>query len=690
MLEKDFQLVNQRIEKLRKEINYHRYLYHVLDKQEIEDSAIDSLKHELVQLEMEYPSLITPDSPTQRMGGRRLEKFVKVVHKASQWSFNDAFTKEEMHDFDERVRKHLGKNNETGGQNVEYVAELKIDGCHIVLTYEHGLLKLAATRGDGTVGEDVTQNIKTIESIPLRLNRDINIIVEGEVWMSKTILHNLNLERDVKGEPLLANIRNTVAGALRQLDPNVTKARRLQSFIYDVTQVGEGALLPKTQVEELEFLKELGFKVNNNYKKCRDINEVIGFWEKWQTKHEKEDYGMDGIAVKVNSVASQKQLGYTGKAPRFCIAFKFQGKQITTVVENIIMQIGRTGALTPVAVLRPVKLGGVTIRRATLHNQDIIKKLNIRIGDTVIIQRAGEVIPEVVEVLERLRPENAQLFVMPSHCQVCHSELRHKTIGSKKEISSAIYCANRNCFAQRKEQLIRFASKDGFDIVGLGKRIIERFIETGLLAKESDIFRLTYDDIVSLDRFGNQSANNILNSINKSKNIILDKFLLSLGMQHLGSENAKVLARYLQPFNISKPSNLITHIKASTLDNISGFGPKIVGSVSEYFADNDKIDLLKELDECGVEIRQLRPVLTARKLANKKFVLTGTLNKLTREEAKSKIEELGGSVSESVSQKTDFVVLGDIPGSKAKKAIKLGIKTINEEEFLNMIVYGKT
>ncbi len=524
-----------RIEKLKKEINHHRYLYHVLDKQEISEEALDSLKHELYQLEQRFPEFITLDSPTQRIGSKPLDEFKKVKHQVLQWSFNDAFDPEEMKEFDERIKKQLGKL--VNLKSVDYVCELKIDGLHVVLTYRKGIFVLGATRGDGKIGEDVTQNLKTIESIPLGLEKPVDVIVEGEVWMAKRVFEALNKEREKRGEPLLANPRNAAAGAIRQLDSKITAERKLDCFIYDLSSSSIG--IPSTQEKELEILKSLGFKINQHYQYCSNIEEVIKFWKKWKNKKETQDYWIDGIVVKVNNRYFQESLGYTGKAPRWAIAFKFPGEEAVTIVRDIQVQIGRTGALTPVAHLKPVRIAGTVISRATLHNEDEIKRLGIRIGDTVIVQKAGDVIPDIVRVLPKLRTGKEKKFYMPNKCPICNTKTE------RKPGEAATYCTNLNCFAQEREKMTHFVSKKAFDIEGMGEKIVIQLINEGLISRPVDIFNLKQGDLEPLERFAEKSAKNLIEAIEKSKKISLAKFIFALGIRYVGEETALLLADFV-------------------------------------------------------------------------------------------------------------------------------------------------
>jgi len=672
--------IKTRIEKLRETINHHRYLYHVLDRQEISDAALDSLKHELAELEKQYPQYASSDSPTQRIGGKPLNKFAKVIHKARQWSYGDAFTEEEIKEFDDRVKKMLAKEVPATSRSrlaarrlldVAYVCELKIDGFKIVLTYEEGILKTAATRGDGVTGEDVTQNIKTIESIPLKLEKPINIVVEGEIWMSKKEFERLNKEQEKKGLPLFANPRNAAAGSIRQLDPSVAASRKLDSYIYDI---GFSSSFPETQIKELELLKKLGFKVNKNYKLCRDVSEVIAYWKEWQKKKDKEDYWIDGVAVKLNRRDWQERLGYTGKAPRYAIAFKFPAEQATTVVEDIITQVGRTGALTPVAHLTPVLVAGSVVSRATLHNDSEIKRLGLKIGDTVIIQKAGDVIPEVVRVLKEMRTGKEKEFKMPKTCPVCGVEL------AQEKDSPIIRCANKNCSIKHRRALYYFASKKSMNIEGLGPKIIDALLDNGLIQDAADIYDLKEGDLEPLERFGEKSAKNIVSSINKKRETTLARFLTALGIFHVGEETAELLAKE------TKSVEVLSDMPAEELQKIDGIGPKVAKSVFYWFKDKRNRELLERLlKRIKIILPGKSPFLENSKIKGKIFVLTGTMESVSRDKAKEEIKLRGGHFSESVSKNTDFTVAGAEPGSKYDKAKKLGVKIISEKEFLELL-----
>ncbi len=663
----------ERAEKLRKTIEEYRYAYHVLDREDISEAALDSLKHELVLLEEKYPELITPDSPTQRVAGEPLPEFKKVQHKVAQWSFNDAFSPEEIREFDARVKKFLVPS--FGNVEPAYVCELKIDGLKIVLEYEKGLLKTAATRGNGKVGEDVTANIRTIESVPIRLNSPEDIIVEGEVWMSKRVLVELNKERVKKGEEPFANPRNVAAGSIRQLDPRLVAERKLRMFVYDIAQAKD---VPSTQQGELEALQKLGFKVNKNFEFCKNIDEVIAYWKKWQERKEKEDFWFDGIVVKVNDKKYQDALGFTGKAPRFAIAFKFAAEQVTTVVENIAFQVGRTGVVTPVAHLRPVSVAGTTVSRATLHNEDEIIRLGLRIGDTVILQKAGDVIPDVVEVVTKMRTGKEKKFSMPTKCPVCETELQKKTIGGKNAKSAAYYCPNPKCPAKDRRTLYYFTSKTAFDIDGLGPKIIDLLADNNLIAGRADIFSLKKGDLLELPRFAEKSADNLIEAIEKARHIELYRVIVSLSIPQVGEETAYDLAEHFKSFEKLRKATF------EDLENLNGVGPIIAREISNWFSDKHN---QKFLDKLLPELHIINPKHhgESKAFAGKTFVLTGTLQTLSRDEAKKKIKSLGGDVSSSVSKNTDFVVVGESAGSKLDEAKKLHLKTLSEKEFLSLL-----
>jgi len=663
----------ERIEKLKEIINKARYSYHVLDKALMSDDALDSLKHELYELEQKYPEFITPDSPTQRIGGKPLDKFKKVQHIVPQWSFNDIFEEKELKDFDERIKKELGI------EEIDYTCELKIDGMHIILTYQKGFFILGATRGDGKVGEDVTQNLKTIESIPLKINDNIDCVVEGEVYMKKSIFKELNKEREKKGEKPLANPRNAAAGGVRQLDPRITSERRLDCFVYDYSWPEDD--IPETQFEELKRLMNLGFKVNKKFKLCKSIEEIIQFWKKWEKDREKEDYWIDGVVVKVNKRKYQKQLGYTGKAPRWAIAFKWSGEQATTILKDVIFQVGRTGKITPVAVLKPVNVRGTVVSRATLHNADELKRLKIKIGDTVIVEKAGDVIPHIIKVIPELRPQDAKEINFPANCPICGSVV----IRPKGEV--AHYCSNKKCGAKQRNHLYYFVSKKAFDIQGLGPKIIDQLMDAGLVSQPADIFLLKEGDLEPLERFAEKSAANLISAIKKAKEITVPRLLIACSIKYVGEETAYLLIEKLNLWVVKSISELIERFRSLTKENleaIDGIGPKVAQSIINWFSNKKNIEFLKKLEEIGIKLKIEKPTKKNQKLEGKSFVFTGELESISREKAQEKVRELGGKTPSSISKKTDFLVVGKNPGSKYEKAKKWGIKIINEKEFFKL------
>ena len=551
------------------------------------------------------------------------------------------------------------------------MCELKIDGFKIVLTYENGILQTAATRGDGITGEDVTQNIKTIESIPLKLEKPVSIVVEGEIWMSRKEFEKLNIKQKEKREPLFANPRNAAAGSIRQLDPTIASSRKLDSYIYDIALIDKS--FPETQIKELELLKELGFKVNKNYKLCRNIDEVINFWKFWMEKKENEDYWIDGVAVKLNRRDWQEKLGYTGKAPRFAVAFKFPAEQATTVVKDIVIQVGRTGALTPVAHLASVLVAGSVVSRATLHNAEEIERLGLKIGDTVVIQKAGDVIPEVVQVLKEMRTGKEKEFKMPESCPVCGGKL------AQEKDSPIIRCANKNCSVKHRRALYYFSSKKAMNIEGLGPKIIDALLDSGLVQDAADIYDLKEGDLEPLERFGEKSAKNIINSIKEKKKTTLSRFLTALGIFHVGEETAELLAKNFSLDDLQKAM-------PDDLQEIGGIGPKVAESVYNWFRDKkNKIFLDKLLERISIILPKPSKLLEKSKIKGKVFILTGTMANISRDKAKEEIKLRGGQVSESVSKNINFVVTGAEPGSKYAKAKKLGVKIIDEKEFLELL-----
>ena len=680
----DRKLAKERIEKLKKEINRYRYTYHVLDREEISADALDSLKKELFDLEQQFPDLVTPDSPTQRIGGQPLKKFKKVRHEQPMLSFNDAFSEQDMKDWLERIENYLKSTSNPELRTTNFYCELKIDGLAIELVYENGTLVRGSTRGDGIIGEDITQNLKTIEAIPLRLEVRSSkfevprrLVVRGEVFLSKKEFARINREQKKEGKKEYANPRNIAAGSVRQLDPKIMAFRKLDSFQYDVaTDLGQ-----KTHQEEHQMLKVFGFKTNPHNKLTNSLQDVFKFRNYWEKHRDKLLYEIDGIVVIINDDKIFEAAGVVGKAPRAAIAYKFSPKETTTIVRNIKIQVGRTGALTPVAELEPVIVGGVTISHATLHNYDEIKRLGIKIGDTVIVSRAGDVIPQVTKVLKQLRNGQEKNFLMPKKCPVDSSKILQDGV---------IYrCSNPQCGARHRELLRHFVARSAFDIKGLGARVIDRFLDEGLITDAADFFILKEGDIAVLERFGKRSAQNIVREIQAHKKITLPRFLYSLGILHIGEETAQLLAKQFPisnfQFSIKELIQKYKKLSLEELQEIPDIGPKVAQSIYNWFRESRDIKFLGKLEKVGIRIISSKFEVQGSKLAGKSFVLTGTLQSLSRKEAKERIRQLGGNVSESISQKTDYVAVGENPGAKYEKAKKLRIKIIKEKEFLKMI-----
>lgn len=674
----------KRLAQLTREVQHHDELYYVLDKPVISDDAYDSLKRQLMALEQQYPDLAWPDSPTKRVGGQALEKFVKVRHVTPMLSIQDAREEKEVEDWGARIKKLLPH------QTVSYFAELKMDGLAMSLIYRGGLLWRAATRGDGVVGEDVTENIKTIHTIPLRLKienlpkniqtlAEKEIEVRGEVFLDKKSFVHLNKQQALNKEAPFANPRNAAAGSIRQLDPKITAIRRLNFYSYQLMT----DLKQTTHREAHQLLAMLGFRKNDYNQPCHSLNEAIVFFRQIKKIRERLPYEIDGIVLTVNSNYQFDELGTTGRAPRGALAVKFPAREGVTKVKDIVVQVGRTGRLTPVAVLEPVKVAGVTISHATLHNADEIKRLGVKIGDTVVVKRAGDVIPDVVSVLDNLRTGHEKSFVMPKKCPICGSPV------VRKESEVDYYCSSRKCFETLRHQIRHFASKDAFDINHLGPKIILQLLNAGLIRDEADIFSLTKPDLMSLERFADKSAGNLLEAVEQSKHVTLARFIYALGIRHIGEETAILLAQEImrQHAQIHSLSDLIVfcrHTPQEFWQNIFTVGPVVGESFYKWFQRGGNINLLKKLEKLGVRLKH-ETQSGDKKLAGKKFVLTGALNSFSRDAAKAKIRELGGEVSESVSKKTNFVVVGAEPGEKHDQAQKFGVKIIHEKEFLDLI-----
>lgn len=673
--------ISKRVEKLKSLIEYHRKKYHEEDSPEISDEAYDSLLRELEGLEFQYPETKTVDSPTARIGGAPRESFTKVTHQVPQWSFDNVFSFDELSQWALRMRRFLEKESRIASPQFSYCAEHKIDGLKIVLTYKNGLFVQGATRGDGQVGEDITDNVKTIDSIPLSLPHLIDLIVVGEAWLSEEELHRINSKRKLNNEPLFANTRNAAAGSLRQLDPKIARSRKLSAFVYDVDffdAKNTKLKRPETQKDELLFLKGCGFPVNTHFKVCASIDEIESYYNIWLHKKNELPYGVDGIAIKVNERSVQDALGYTAKAPRFGVAYKFPATQVTTVVLDIALQVGRTGVLTPVAKLQPVLVDGSTVSRATLHNEDEIRRLDVRIGDTVILQKAGDVIPDIVRVLKELRTGKEKPFIFPKRVPECGGD------GSIERIpgQAAYRCVYRNSDIQQRRKLEYFVSKKAFDIPGLGKKIIEQFMEENIVSSYSDIFSLAKGDIVHLPGFGDVSATKLITAIDKARKVSLDRLLVSLSIPQVGEETAYDLAREF------KTLEKVRNASFPILESVDGVGPIIAQSVRDWFDDEQN---KKNLDQLLSFITVVSFVDEAESkiFAGKTFVLTGTLKDFSRDEAKAFIKKHGGSVSSSVSVNTDFVVVGDNPGDKYEQALKLGIPVLSEKDLISEIAKNR-
>jgi len=672
-----------KIEKLREQIKKLNFDYFVLDKSEVSEAVRDSLKRELKELEAQFPNLITPDSPTQRVGSALSGRFDKVTHLTPKKSLEDVFSPEEVQEWEKRIGKFT-VGGEAGREKISYICELKIDGLNITLHYKKGKFFRALTRGNGTEGEDVTHTVKTIESIPLELTEPVDLEVSGEVYMSKRSFENMNDEQRKKGADPFANPRNAAAGTVRQLDPQVTAQRDLSAFFYEL---GKNSLPdnPATQEEVLITFQKLGLPVNREFRVCFDVAAVRNFCEKWHKQRENLPYEIDGIVVKVNEKSLQERMGFTAKTPRWAIAYKFPAAQTTTQVLDIIIQVGRTGALTPVAVLAPAFVAGSTISRATLHNEDELNKKDVRIGDTVIIQKAGDVIPEVVSVMTNLRTGNEKKFQFPTKCPVCGSKVE------KPEGEAITRCLSQDCFAKERESVIQFVGKHAFDIAGLGEKVVLALLDAGLISDPADIFTLTGEDFLQLPLFKEKRTGNLIAAIEKSKKISLSKFIFSLGIRHIGEGTSQDLAKYivshLHKNADIKPNEIFGSMRKLLLEEINdieGFGDIVASSVFEYFNNEKNHALLKKFADVGIVV--FADVLNKNTaLTGKKIVITGTLNTFGREEAKDAIKKAGGISQSDVSAKTDYLLCGENPGSKLEKANELGIKVISEEEFSKLI-----
>jgi DNA ligase (NAD+) len=694
----------KRITKLKEEIDFHRYNYHVLDEESISPAALDSLKNELFQLENEYPEFISVDSPTQRVAGEASAKFKKAVHSQPMISLYDAFSENDMLAWQERNSNYLGRSF-----NGPYYCELKLDGLAINLRYEKGLLIQGATRGDGRVGEDVTNNIRTINSIPLRLRRpkkeelaaiglneavvaklfsEIDagrLEIRGEAIMSKRTLEDLNAKYAAAGRPVLANARNGVAGSIRQLDPQITAERRLEFYAYDllVADYGRGELLNSREAAD-KLTGLLGFKTLKQNRICYNLEEVFSFYRQIEKKRDSLPFDIDGTVVKAEDLNYWNTLGVVGKAPRYMMAYKFSAEQATTKVLDIVWQVGRTGVLTPTAVLDPVKVGGALVSRSTLHNFDEINRLGLMIGDTVIIERSGDVIPKVVSVLTNLRGGQEREIEEPKHCPICGA----KTVRAAGEV--AYRCPNNRCYAVNLRQIAHFVSKGAADFDGLGPKLIEQFLEEGLIKDAADLYGLKKSDLLSLERFAEKKADNIISLIEKKRHLPLDRFIYALGIRHVGEETARSLARLFlnseKKLSLAGLSAFFKNLEKEDLESLEDIGPIVAKSIQDFWHDPENLSWLDKFSAAGVDL--LLPVVnqfSGGVLAGKSFVLTGTLSSLTRDEAKDKIRALGGIVKENISREVDYLVAGEAAGSKLTKAKDLGLKILDENAFLKIL-----
>ncbi|MGG3033351.1 NAD-dependent DNA ligase LigA [Bacillus stercoris] len=662
----DKETAKQRADELRRTINKYSYEYYTLDEPSVPDAEYDRLMQELIAIEEEHPDLRTPDSPTQRVGGAVLEAFQKVTHGTPMLSLGNAFNADDLRDFDRRVRQAVG-------DDVAYNVELKIDGLAVSLRYEDGYFVRGATRGDGTTGEDITENLKTIRNIPLKMNRELSIEVRGEAYMPKRSFEALNEERIKNEEEPFANPRNAAAGSLRQLDPKIAAKRNLDIFVYSIAELDEMGV--ETQSQGLDFLDELGFKTNQERKKCGDIEEVITLIDELQAKRADLPYEIDGIVIKVDSLDQQEELGFTAKSPRWAIAYKFPAEEVVTKLLDIELNVGRTGVITPTAILEPVKVAGTTVSRASLHNEDLIKEKDIRILDKVVIKKAGDIIPEVVNVLVEQRTGEEKEFSMPTECPECGSEL------VRIEGEVALRCINPECPAQIREGLIHFVSRNAMNIDGLGERVITQLFKENLVRNVADLYKLTKEQVIQLERMGEKSTENLISSIQKSKENSLERLLFGLGIRFIGSKAAKTLAMQFES---------LENLKKASKDELLGvdeIGEKMADAVITYFHKEEMLELLNELQELGVNTLYKGPKKVKAEdsdsyFAGKTIVLTGKLEELSRNEAKAQIEALGGKLTGSVSKNTDLVIAGEAAGSKLTKAQELNIEVWNEEQLM--------
>lgn len=662
----DKQSATKRVQELHELLNTYNYEYHVLDQPSVPDAEYDRLMQELLKLEGEFPEFKTQDSPTQRVGGVVLEAFQKVVHRTPMLSLGNAFNEQDLRNFDRRVRQAVG-------EDVQYVVELKIDGLAVSLRYENGYFVQGATRGDGTTGEDITENLKTVRSIPLKLKSNVSFEVRGEVFMPKKSFEKLNELRLAAEEEPFANPRNAAAGSIRQLDPKIAAKRNLDIFVYSIADLGATGI--QKHSEALDFLENENFKTNKERRKCENIDEVITLIENLQEKRATLPYDIDGIVIKVDSLDQQEELGFTAKSPRWAVAYKFPAEEVMTKLLNIELSVGRTGVITPTAILEPVRVAGTTVQRASLHNEDLIREKDIKLGDTVVVKKAGDIIPEVVNVLVEHRTGEEQEFSMPTHCPACESDL------VRIEGEVALRCINPQCPAQIQEGLIHFVSRNAMNIDGLGERVVSQLFHAGLIKDVADLYRLTREQLLGLERMGEKSTDNLLQAIEQSKENSLERLLFGLGIRHVGSKAAKTLAQQFETIeNLQKSTE-------EELVAINEIGGKMADAITTYFQNPDVQHLISELKALGVNTIYKGPKLVKAEdsdsyFAGKTIVLTGKLEQLSRNEAKEGIETLGGKVTGSVSKSTDLVIAGEAAGSKLKKAEELNIEVWNENQLI--------
>lgn len=666
--------IKKRLEKLRDQIEDLRYRYHVLDDPKVTDDVYESLTRELKALEQQHPEFADANSPTNRVAGKPLDKFVKVPHQVRMLSLNDAFSTEELAAWDKRIKKLLPPH-----AAVQYFCELKMDGLSVSLIYEDGVFVQGSTRGDGLVGEDITQNLKTIRAIPLKLRAPYPKFLEvrGEGLLSKKVFQELNAHYKKQGKPLLANTRNAAAGSLRQLDPALAAERRLDFSAWDIAQLRDGKFESrlKHHSDKHKLLRELGFRVDAHEEVCKNLAEVEKFIDQIGKVRANLPYGTDGVVVSVDNLGLQQRLGVVGKAPRYMVAFKYPAERATTVIKDIKFNVGRTGVLTPLAMFEPTLVAGSTISKATLHNMDQINRLDVRIGDTVVIQKAGDVIPEVVEVLPKLRSGKEKKVHVPEKCPVCGGEVEQRSTGEKGTSSVAFYCTNPKCPAKNRRFMQHFVAV--LEIYTVGPKILDRFQEEGLISDAADLFTLKKADIEGLERFGEKSADNIIKSIQDHCSVTLSRFIYSLGILHVGEQTADDLAQQFGSLEKLMDASL------DDINNIENIGPVVAQSVYDFFRKKENVKFIQKLMKNGVKIHH--EYKKAGKLTGKTFVITGTLESMSRDEAKEKIKSLGGKITESVSKETDYVVVGSDPGSKYDKALKLGITILDEKKFLGII-----